>query len=177
MSRLGQVLRQLLPSGYESAVGSNVEMDIEAHALALQQVLDGADALLDAASGVPVWLVPEYEKALGLPGTCFAGLSITTSMTNEQRIAVIEAVRARKKNYTESGMTALFARAGVVLVSIQRYTPATCTGSCTQMMNTPKSRFRMTLHLQAPTTEGHDAVPCIIANYLPDTLEIRTVFA
>ncbi len=176
MSLLAQVLRQLLPSGYESAVGSNVAMDIEAHALVLQQVLNGADALLAAAGGVPVWLVPEYEKALGLPGNCFAGLAITTSMTMEQRIAAIQAARIPRKNYTEAGMTALFARAGVALVSVQRYKPATCTGTCTQMMNTPKSRFRMTLHLNAPTTEGHDAVPCIIANYLPDTIEIRSVF-
>jgi hypothetical protein len=67
MSRLGQVFRQLLPSGYESAVGSNVAMDIEAHALAFQAVLDRADALLGAARNVPVWLIPEYEFALELP--------------------------------------------------------------------------------------------------------------
>jgi uncharacterized protein YmfQ (DUF2313 family) len=151
-------------------------LTIEAHALAFQAVLDRADALLGAARNVPVWLIPEYEFALELPSACFAGLSIMTSMTNEQRIAAVEAARLPHKNYTESGMAALFARAGVSLVSIQRYTPAQCTDPCTQMMNTPKSRFRMTLHLNAPTTEGHDAVPCIIAHYLPDTIEIRTVF-
>jgi len=176
MGGIAAVLRGLLPSGYEKAPSTVVGKDVYAHSLAFEDVLSAGDALLNAALAIPDWLVPEYEAEYGLPGKCFANLASTQSLTMDQRKALIASKMTGQRYYTYTGIQTLLARAGITLINIITNTPATCTKPCTQLLNTPYSRFRMTLVMQATTPTIEAIVGCLIANYLPSSLEVRTVF-
>lgn len=177
MSRVGQVLRQLLPQGvYDTSPSSLVSQDIEAHATAFAGVLNADRALLGAIAAIPTWLVPEYEAEYGLPGKCLAGSSFVAALTMPQRIALIQQSQNRQAWYTPSGISALMAKVNVTVVQIERFTPATCMKPCTQLLNTPLSRFRLNLYLTGATAEAQSIIPCLIANDLPQALEIRVFY-
>lgn len=161
MSQYADVLLQSLPiGGYEIAYGTLIEKDIKAHAKALEQAATTADLLLDAASAIPPELIREYEQDYGLPRAC----SITTSLTQAERIAAIEQARQPQKHYTHAGIVALFAAFGMTVLSIQRYRPTGCTAPSNAPTNTVRNRFRLTIRVQSPHTAD---ISCLIDHYLP----------
>lgn len=161
MSDHKTVLLELLPKGaYDTAHSTLVAKDVAGHAKALEQVQTDAELLLFAASEIPPELLGEYERDYALPRAC----SFVPAQDQAARIAAIKAASTPQQHYTTQGVIDLFDSFGVTVLDIQRYQPLQCTAQCTSATDTARSRFKLTISLQAPVTADLD---CLLDNYLP----------
>jgi hypothetical protein len=161
MRQYTDVLLLSLPiGGYETAQGTLIDKDITAHAHALKHAATTADLLLEAASAIPPELIREYEQDYSLPRAC----SITTSLTQAERIAAIEQARQPQKHYNQAGIINLFASFGMTVLNIQRHRPTMCNAPSNAPTNTIRNRFRLTIRVQSPHTAD---ISCLTDHYLP----------
>jgi len=163
------VLRQLLPvGGYDNAQDTVIAIDINAHAKVLAQADIDAKRLLSFIEGIPVELLDEYEKSLGLPLKC----TVNGAKTIEERLQIIQWVQKTKNVLNRTYLEELLELFGVELIDLVRYTPIQCTAPCTSPVNTESLRFKVKLILKAPVKAD---MGCIIKNYLPAYLRYDIV--
>ena len=160
------VLLELLPKGaYDTAHSTLVAKDVTGHAKALEQVQADAELLLFAASEIPPELLSEYERDYALPRAC----SFVPAQDQAARIAAIQAASTPQQHYTTQGVIDLFDSFGVTVLDIQRYRPLQCTAPCTAALDTARSRFKLTIRLQAPVMADLD---CLLDHYLPNAWRV-----
>lgn len=159
-AQYAQVLRQALPQGaYETAPDCLVAKETSAHAQALHEAAVAADRVLEALSGVPVALLAEFERDMGLPSGCRTLAGDVAGRIGDISNAVLHFL-----SYTDSGLQELFDRFGVDVLAVRRYAPLPCTAPCTQPLDTVRSRFRLSVQVDGPVMAD---LTCVIRTYLP----------